>query len=40
MAQHEDWTINQRSDWAAELYLVNENGSAKDLTGYTAWTNP
>jgi len=36
MAYYEDLTIDQGTDVAIDLYLVNKNGSKKDLTGYTA----
>jgi len=35
MAYYEDLTIDQGADVAIDLYLVNKNGSKKDLTGYT-----
>lgn len=34
MAQYEDLTINQGTDFAVELHLANRSGSAKDLTGH------
>ena len=34
MAHYEEFTIDQRSDVAIELHLVDENGAAKDLTNY------
>ena len=36
MAHYEDLTIDQGTDVAIDIYLVNKNGTAKDLTGYTA----
>ena len=35
MAHYEDLKIDQGTDVAIELYLVNPDGSPKDLTGYT-----
>jgi hypothetical protein len=35
MAQFEELTIDQGSDVAIELHLVNVDGSAKDLTNHT-----
>lgn len=35
MAHYEEFTIDQRSDVAIELHLVDENGAAKDLTNYS-----
>lgn len=35
MATYEDFTIDQGSDVALQLELVNHDGSTKDLTGYT-----
>ena len=36
MAHYEDLKIDQGTDVAIEIYLVNPDGSEKDLTGYTA----
>ena len=36
MAQYEDISIDQGSDVTLKLELTNENGIAKDLTGFTA----
>lgn len=36
MAQYEDLTIDQGSDVAVEIHLVNADGSVKDLTNYSA----
>lgn len=36
MAHYEDLTIDQGTDVAIEIYLVNPDGTKKDLTGYTA----
>ena len=36
MAYYEDLTIDQGTDVAIDLYLVNKDGTAKDLTGYSA----
>jgi len=36
MAHYEDFTIDQGSDLALQLELVNPDGSTKDLTGHTA----
>lgn len=35
MAHYEDLKIDQGTDVSIEIYLVNPDGSAKDLTGYT-----
>lgn len=35
MAQYEDLLIDQGSDVAVEIHLVNVNGSKKNLTGYS-----
>jgi hypothetical protein len=35
MAHYEDLTIDQGTDVAIEIYLVNPDGSVKDLTGYS-----
>jgi hypothetical protein len=35
MARYEDFTFDQGSDVAMELRLVDENKTAKDLTGYS-----
>lgn len=36
MAQYEDLTIDQGADVAVELLLLDKDGSAKDLTGFSA----
>jgi hypothetical protein len=36
MAHYEDLTIDQGTDVAIDIYLVNTDKSPKDLTGYTA----
>lgn len=36
MAHYEDFTIDQGSDLALQLELVNPDGSTKDLTGFSA----
>ena len=36
MAHYEDLKIDQGTDVAIEIYLVNPDGSEKNLTGYTA----
>lgn len=36
MAHYEDLKIDQGTDVAVEIYLVNPDGSEKDLTGYSA----
>lgn len=36
MADYEDLTIDQGTDVAIELHLVDADGSKKNLTGYTA----
>lgn len=36
MAQYEDLAIDQGADVAVVLELVNKDGTAKDLTGYSA----
>ena len=36
MAHYEDFTIDQGSDLALKLELVNTDGSTKDLSGYSA----
>lgn len=36
MAYYEELTIDQGTDVAIDIYLVNKDGSKKDLTGYTA----
>lgn len=36
MSNYEDITIKQGTDVAIQLELVNEDGSVKDLTNYTA----
>ena len=35
MAQYEEFTIDKGADAAFEIYLVNANGSAKDLTNHS-----
>lgn len=35
MAYYEDLIVPQGSDFAAELYLVEQDGSKKDLTGHS-----
>ena len=35
MAQYEEFTIDKGSDVAVEIHLVDKDGSAKDLSGYT-----
>lgn len=35
MADYEDFTIDQGADVAIEIHLKEQDGSAKDLTGYT-----
>jgi hypothetical protein len=35
MAKYEDLIIDQGADAAMELHLTNNNGSKKDLTGYS-----
>jgi len=35
MATYEDFTIDQGSDLALQIELVDTDGSTKDLTGYT-----
>lgn len=35
MAHYEDLKIDQGTDVAVEIYLVNPDGSEKDLTGYS-----
>lgn len=35
MAHYEDLKIDQGTDVAIEIYLVNPDGTKKDLTGYT-----
>ena len=35
MARYEDFTFDQGSDIAMELRLIDENRTAKDLTGYS-----
>lgn len=35
MAQQEDFSIDKGSDVTIELYLINKNGSAKNLGGHT-----
>jgi hypothetical protein len=35
MAHYEDITIDQGSDAAVEIHLVDENGAAKDLNSYS-----
>lgn len=35
MATYEDFTIDQGSDLALQIELVNPDGSKKDLTGYS-----
>lgn len=35
MAQYEELTIDQGSDVAVEIHLVNKNGSAKNLLNHT-----
>ena len=35
MAVYQEFTIDQGSDATIELHLVDKNGAAKDLTGYT-----
>ena len=36
MAHYEDLRIDQGTDVSIEIYLVNPDGSNKDLTGYSA----
>jgi len=36
MAHYEDLTIDQGTDVAIEIYLVNPDGTKKDLTAHTA----
>ena len=36
MAQYEEFTIDQGSDVAIEIHLVNADGSVKNLTGHSA----
>ena len=36
MAHYEDLKIDQGTDIAIEIYLVNPDGSKKDLSGYSA----
>jgi len=36
MAHYEDLSIDQGTDVAIDIYLVNKDNSKKDLTGYTA----
>ena len=36
MAHYEDLTLDQGTDISIEVYLVNQDNSKKDLTGYTA----
>jgi len=36
MAQYEEFTIDQGSDVAIEIHLVDADGSAKNLTGHSA----
>lgn len=35
MAHYEDLTVDQGTDVAIDIYLVNKDNSKKDLTGYT-----
>jgi len=35
MAQYEEFTIDQGTDVAIEIHLVDEQGNAKDLTNHT-----
>ena len=35
MAQYEEITIDQGTDVAVEIHLINKNGSARDLTNHT-----
>ena len=35
MAVYQEFTIDQGSDATIELHLVDKNGTAKNLTGYT-----
>lgn len=35
MPHYEDLIIPQGTDWSAELHLVEEDGSKKDLTGHS-----
>ena len=35
MAQYEEFTIDQGTDVAIEIHLINEQGNAKDLTNHT-----
>lgn len=35
MAQYEEFTIDQGSDVAIEIHLVDQNGAAKNLSNYT-----
>lgn len=37
MAQYEEITIDQGADVALELFLVNQDGSTKDLTNHSAF---
>ena len=36
MSQYEDFIIDQGTDFTIQLELVDANGSAKDLTGYSS----
>ena len=35
MAQYEEITIDQGTDVAVEIHLINKNGTARDLTNHT-----
>lgn len=35
MAQYEEFTIDQGTDVAIEIHLIDENGNTKDLTNHT-----
>ena len=37
MAQYEEITIDQGADVALELFLVNQDGSTKDLTNHSVF---
>tara|TARA_R110000868_G_scaffold30953_8_gene113921 strand:+ start:3365 stop:3718 length:354 start_codon:yes stop_codon:yes gene_type:complete len=39
MAHYEDLTIDQGTDVSIEIYLVNPDGTKKDLNGYTIAAN-
>jgi len=36
MVQRQDIDIYQGDDWAAEVYVTDDQGNVADLTGYTA----